>query len=259
MSVMDRFRLNGKTAIVTGGNRGIGRGISDALAQAGANVVVANRDVEAGSTAAEEITDETGNEALYVQTDVTDEESVGELVDATIEEFGDIDVLVNNAGTAIHAPAEEMTLDQWRKNIDINLDGVFLCTSYAGQRMIENGGGSIINISSMSAFVANHPQEQVAYQASKGGLEGFKLQLASEWAEFDIRVNNINPGYIATDLIIDMLEEKPAMRDTWLGEMLMDELAPPEDIGPLAVYLASDAAKYMTGESIVIDGGYSVR
>ncbi|MFB6308125.1 MAG: SDR family NAD(P)-dependent oxidoreductase, partial [Haloarculaceae archaeon] len=140
------------------------------------------------------------------------------------------------------------------KTIDINLTGAFLCSKYVGREMIDDGGGSIINISSMSAFMANYPQCQVDYQASKGGLEGFKYQLASEWAEHDIRVNNINPGYIATEI----LTEDQEILDTWKSEMLMDELGTPEDIAPLAVYLASDASSYMTGESVVIDGGYLV-
>jgi Lon protease-like protein/uncharacterized protein YdhG (YjbR/CyaY superfamily) len=127
------------------------------------------------------------------------------------------------------------------------------------RQMIDSDGGSIINISSMSAFIANYPQEQVAYQASKGGLEGFKTQLASEWAEFGIRVNNINPGYILTDLVEETIADNPEMGERWKSEMLMDEIASPEEIGPLAVYLASDASSYVTGESIVIDGGYTVR
>lgn len=256
---MERFRLDGQVAIVTGGNRGIGRGISDALAEAGANVVVANRNAEAGERAAEEIRGATGVDTLHVTTDVTSEEDVINLVDETVSEFSTIDVLVNNAGTSIHVAAEEMTYEQWRENLEVNLDSAFLCAKYAGQEMIDSGGGSIVNVSSISAFIANHPQKQVAYQASKAGMEGMKKQLASEWAEFDVRVNNINPGYIGTDLIEEMFEERTDLKAIWLDEMLMDDLAPPEDIGPLAVYLASDASSYMTGESIVIDGGYTVR
>ena len=111
----------------------------------------------------------------------------------------------------------------------------------------------------MSAFVANYPQTHTDYQASKAGMEGFKNQLASEWAEYGIRINNINPGYIATDIIDDLLAENPDLKETWLSGMLQDELAKPEDIAPLAVFLASDASSYMTGESVVIDGGYTVR
>ncbi|MUW13393.1 glucose 1-dehydrogenase [Halorubrum sp. CBA1125] len=259
MSTLDSFRLDGKTAIVTGGNRGIGRGISDSLAAAGANLVIANRDEAAGEAAAEEISDETGAEVRAVATDVTDDDDVEALVDATVEEFGSLDVLVNNAGRTLNIPAEEMTMEEWRKVMDLNLDAVFRCSRAAGREMIDSDGGSIINVSSISAFMANHPQPQVSYNASKAGVEGFKFQLASEWAEHGIRVNNINPGYVRTDLIDEVIEEDPEMVEEWRREMLLDEMARPEDIGPLAVFLASDASWYMTGESVVIDGGYLVR
>lgn len=259
MSILDRFNLNGDVAIVTGGDRGIGRGISDALADAGANIVIANRNADAGTTAAEEITEAANVKTVHVATDITDENSVENLIDTAVETFGTIDILVNNAGMAIHEAAEDMTTEQWRANLGVNLDGAFYCSKHAGSEMINSGGGSIINVSSMSAFVANYPQQQVAYQVSKAGLEGMKVQLASEWAEFGIRVNNINPGYIATDLLQSMFDENPKLRDIWIEEMLMDELAPPEDIGPLAIFLASDASSYMTGESVIIDGGYTVR
>jgi NAD(P)-dependent dehydrogenase (short-subunit alcohol dehydrogenase family) len=244
---------------VTGGNRGIGYAISEGLAEAGANVVVANRDGEAGEAAAEELAEETGVETLAVPTDVSEEEDVKNLMSETVEEFGSIDVLVNNAGVVLEGPALEKPADEFRKTIEINLTGAFLCAKHAAEEMVESGGGNIVNISSMSAFVANYPQTHTDYQASKAGMEGMKNQLASEWADHDIRINNINPGYIATDIIDNLLDENPDLEATWLDGMLQDELAPPEDIAPLAVFLASDASAYMTGESVVIDGGYTVR
>ena len=255
MSVLDRFRLDGETVIVTGGNRGIGKGIATGMAEVGANVVVANRTAESGQAAAEEIADETGAETAAIPTDVTDEAEVQAMVEETVDRFGSVDVLVNNAGVAIHEPAEEKPLENWQKTLDINTTGAFICAKHAGREMIDGDGGSIVNISSMSAFVANYPQCQVDYQASKGGLEGLKLQLASEWAEHGIRVNNINPGYIETDILTDDEE----LIETWKSEMLLDEFGTPEDIAPLAVYLASDAAAYVTGSSFLIDGGYMVR
>jgi NAD(P)-dependent dehydrogenase (short-subunit alcohol dehydrogenase family) len=125
--------------------------------------------------------------------------------------------------------------------------------------MVDNGGGTVINMASMSAFVANYPQEEVVYHASKGGVVSFTRQLASEWAEHGVRANAIAPGYIRTEMIDELLAENPNMEETWLSEMLMEEMAPPEDLGGTAVYLASDASSYMTGETIVIDGGYTVR
>lgn len=255
MSLLDRFRLDGDSAIVTGGNRGIGYKISHAFAELGANVVIANRDEESGETAADEIAAATGASTLSVPTDVTDPEDVQSMVDRTVEEFGGVDILVNNAGVAYHCPAEEKALDEWRQTIDINLNGAFYCAKAAGQEMIDGDGGAIINISSMSAFIANYPQEHADYQASKAGLEGMKTNLASEWAEYGIRVNNINPGYIETDILSDDPEE----RAIWKDEMLLEEFGDPEDIAALAVYLASDASSYVTGSSILIDGGYTVR
>lgn len=255
MSVLNRFRLDDKTAIVTGGDRGIGYAISRGLAEAGANVVIANRTAEAGREAASQIAAEFAAGALAVPTDVTEEEEVADLVAETSDEFGSVDVLVNNAGVAMHTPAEEKSVAEFRETLDINLTGAFLCSKHAGLEMIDGDGGSIVNVSSISAFIANHPQCQADYQASKSGMEGMKAQLASEWAEHGIRVNNINPGYVDTEI----LSEDESQRRVWKDEMLQEEFADPEDIAPLAVYLASDASSYVTGTSVVIDGGYTVR
>lgn len=255
MDILDSFRLDGRTAIVTGGNRGIGRAIAEGLADVGANVVIANRDAEAGQTAAAEINEEAGVDTLAVKTDVTSEDDVRAMVEATVAEFGGIDVLVNNAGVTFHNPVEEKPVSEFQKTIDINLTGAYRCSKYAGEVMKDGDGGVILNVSSMSAFIANYPQQQVDYQASKGALEAFKNQLASEWAADGIRVNNINPGYVFTDNIVHGEETI----ETWRSEMLVEEFAAPEDIAPLVVYLASDAAWYVTGESVVIDGGYTVR
>jgi NAD(P)-dependent dehydrogenase (short-subunit alcohol dehydrogenase family) len=255
MAVLDKFRLDGRTAVVTGGNRGIGNAIARGMAEAGADVVVANRDAESGREAAEEVAAETDAETLAVRTDVTDEDDVETMVSATLDEFGDVDVLVNNAGIVHHNAVVDKSVAEWEETIDVNLTGAFRCAKYAGEAMKAGDGGVILNVSSMSAFIANYPQSQVDYQASKGGLEAFKNQLASEWAAEGIRVNNICPGYVITDNIVhgdDVLE-------TWRSEMLVEEFASPADIAPLAVYLASDAAWYVTGESVVIDGGYTVR
>jgi len=259
MSVLDRFRLDGKTAVVTGGNRGIGRAISTALAEAGANVVVANRDDAAGEHAADDIAATTGAETLAVPVDVTDEDDARALAEATVAAFGGVDVLVNNAGITINTPAEEMSAAEWRRVVDVNLTGVFNCAKFVGREMIDDGGGSIVNVSSISAFMANHPQPQLSYNASKAGVEGLKYQLASEWAEHGVRVNNVNPGYVRTEMVDEVIADEPEMTDQWFDEMLLDEMAAPADIAPLVVFLASEASWYMTGSSVVIDGGYLVR
>ncbi|WP_049935465.1 SDR family NAD(P)-dependent oxidoreductase [Haloplanus natans] len=256
---LDQFRLDGETAIVTGASRGIGRALAEALAEAGANVCVVSRSEADGQRAADEIADATGVETLAVRADVTDESAVEAMVEATLDTFGAIDVLVNNAGIARTAPAHEMSLETWNEVLRTNLTGVFLCTKHAGRAMIEGDGGNVINMASMSAFVANYPQEEVVYHASKGGVVSFTRQLASEWAGYDIRANALAPGYIRTEMIDELLAENPDMEEAWLSEMLMEEMAPPEDLGGTVVYLASEASSYMTGETIVIDGGYTVR
>ena len=272
MTVLDRFRLDGRTAIVTGGNRGIGRAISQALAEAGADVAIGNRDAESGQQAAEEIEATTDATARAYEADVTDEAQVEALVEATVDEFGGLDVLVNNAGITVHAPAEEMTVEQFQRVVDVNLTGTFRCAKHAGQAMLADsdgrsdseaagrgGVGSIINLSSMSARVANYPQHQVAYNATKGAVDSFTRQLASEWADEGIRVNAVAPGYVRTDPVDDTLREDPDLEALWKGEMLLDEMARPEDIAPLILYLASEAAWYVTGSSVLIDGGYTAR
>jgi NAD(P)-dependent dehydrogenase (short-subunit alcohol dehydrogenase family) len=259
MSVLDKFRLDGQTAIITGGNRGIGREIADAIADVGANVVVANRDETTGQAVADDLAEEYGVETLWVRTDVSREDTVRNMIAETISAFDTVDVLINNAGIVSRCPTEELSLEEFRRIVEINLTGLFICSKHVGSKMIDNGGGNIVNVSSISGIIANYPQEQAHYNASKAAVDGFMTQLASEWGKYDIRVNNINPGYITTEMVRELTEANPELAEIWKSNMVFDQFAGPEAIAPLAVYLASDASKYMTGERIIIDGGYTVR
>lgn len=255
MSVLDSFALDGKTAVVTGGSRGIGNAIATALAEAGAAVVVANRTEEEGREAAAEIRDLTGADAVAIPADVTDEESVRRLVDRTVERFGSLDVLVNNAGIAIGEPAEEKSRENWERTIETNLTGVFFCSKHGGRAMMDGGGGSIVNVSSINAFVAEEHVPHVDYHASKGGVEALTRQLASEWGEHDIRVNTLAPGFVRTELSSDENE----VNETRRSRIPLGELATPDDLVGAAVFLASDAARYVTGTTLLVDGGYVAR
>jgi NAD(P)-dependent dehydrogenase (short-subunit alcohol dehydrogenase family) len=181
------------------------------------------------------------------------------MIAETISAFDTVDVLINNAGIVSRCPTEELSLEEFRRIVEINLTGLFICSKHVGSKMIENGGGNIVNVSSISGIIANYPQEQAHYNASKAAVDGFMTQLASEWGKYDIRVNNINPGYITTEMVRELTEANPELAEIWKSNMVFDQFAGPEAIAPLAVYLASDASEYMTGERIIIDGGYTVR
>jgi len=255
MSVLEAFALDGKRAIVTGGSKGIGNAIARGLAEAGASVVVANRTPETGEEAAGAIREETDGTAIAIPADVTDEASVERLVDRTVAEFGGVDVLVNNAGIAVGEPAEEKPRESWERTIETNLTGVFLCSKHGGRAMIDGGGGSIVTVSSINAFVAEEHVPHVDYHASKGGVEALTRQLASEWGEHGIRVNTLAPGFVRTELSSDDDE----VNETRRSRIPLGALATPDDLVGAAVFLASDAASYVTGTTLLVDGGYVAR
>lgn len=257
MSVLDKFKLDNKTAIVTGAARGLGKAMATGLAEAGANIVIPDIDLEAGEKAAKEIA-ETGVDTLALKTDVTKENDVKKMITDTLDRFDKIDILINNAGICKHIPAEKMSKEDWQEVVDINLTGVFLCAKEVGKHMLEIGGGSIINISSMSGYIVNHPQPQSSYNTSKAGVSQLTKSLAAEWAEHNIRVNGIAPGYMKTKLTAQFLEEQPEMKEYWVEPTPMKRMGIPEELQGTAVYLASDASSFMTGNIIIIDGGYTV-
>ncbi len=255
--------LSGKTAIVTGGTAGIGFGITSRLAEAGANVVVANRKTDEAAKAIEELTQK-GYSVKAVQADVSQEEDVKNLMKETVSLFGGVDILVNNAGVFPFALLADLTSEQFDRIIAINLRGVFLTMKYGSELMIKQGrGGKIINITSIDSI---HPSMAglAAYDASKHGVWGFTKNAALELAKHNIWVNGIAPGGVMTPGVASMQSggkittvernpEPPKM------EIAMGRMGVPDDIGKVALFLASDMSSYMTGTQVVVDGGYLLK
>jgi len=201
MIILDQFKLDGKVAYVTGSAQGIGEQFVLGLAEAGADVAIVDLNEEKAMDTAERIANETGRKVKAFKVDVTDKKAVNQMVQDVVDEFGSLDIAFNNAGMAHNVPAEDMTEEEWKKMIDLNLNGVFYGTQAAGQYMLENGGGSIINTGSMSGHIVNVPQPQVHYNASKAGVNHLSKSFAVEWADRGVRVNSISPGYMGTDLL----------------------------------------------------------
>jgi NAD(P)-dependent dehydrogenase (short-subunit alcohol dehydrogenase family) len=250
------FDLSGKTAIVTGGGKGIGRQMAQGLAEAGADIVVCARDAERCEQAAAELA-ATGVKTLGLGCDVRDPEQVQAVVGRTAADFGRIDVLVNNAGTVWGASPEDTPLEGWQKVVDVNLTGVFLFSQAAGRVMIGAGeGGAIINIASVAGLQSGPPEimNAIAYNATKGGVIAFTRDLAGKWARHGIRVNSIAPGWFPSDMANFVLDQhgEELKRQIPLGRF-----GGPEDLKGVVVFLASDAAAYVTAHTLVVDGGQS--
>ncbi|MGA3361722.1 MAG: glucose 1-dehydrogenase [Solirubrobacteraceae bacterium] len=249
MTVLDSFRLDGRVAVVTGGNRGLGEVFARALHEAGARVAIAARDQERSERVARELG------ATAVTTDVTDPASVAAMLAAVTGELGPVDVLVNNAGVCFHGAALEAPEEEWRAVWDVNVDGLWHCSRAVGAQMVERGAGVIVNIGSLSAMIVNRPQMQPAYNASKAAVHHLTRSLAAEWAPFGVRVNALAPGYVKTEMAP---VDETQFRRHWIEDAPMRRYALPEELGPSLVYLASDASSFMTGSVLVVDGGYSV-
>ncbi len=254
--VLDRFSLAGQVGIVTGGGQGLGHTFCHAFAEAGADIVVAEINVQTGPATAREI-ESKGRRALFVQTDVRDRASVQAMVDQTLARFGRVDFLMNNAGIVKWDPAEKATAQDWLNVIGVNLNGLFYCCQAVAGPMIERRSGRIINIASMSGMIVNRPQSQASYNASKAAVIHLTKSLAAEWAPYNIRVNAIAPGYMGTDMARPFFED-PNYGGVWIEAVPMKRPGRPEELGPAAVFLASEASSYMTGAVMVIDGGYTL-
>jgi NAD(P)-dependent dehydrogenase (short-subunit alcohol dehydrogenase family) len=252
--VLSAFDLTGKTAIVTGGNRGLGRAFAAGLADAGAKVALAARDVPLSQQVIQDI-EGAGGEAIAVPVDVRSPDSVAQMLQDVLGAFGKVDILVNNAGVCYHRPALEVPLTEWHDVFDINVHGLWHCAQAVGRHMVERGGGTIVNIGSISAMIVNRPQMQPAYNASKAAVHQLTKSLAAEWAPYGVRVNALAPGYVKTEMAP---VDDPTFKPHWIDVAPMRRYATPEELGPTIVYLASDASAFMTGSVLVIDGGYTL-
>ncbi len=253
--VLDTFKLEGKVAVVTGGGQGLGKVFCHAFADAGADIVIAEMNPETGPQVVDEIKAK-GRRALFVQTDVTDSANVDAMVQQAVVEMGQIDVLMNNAGIVKWGEAENVTDEDWLEVVNVNLNGLFYCARAVGKHMIQRRTGSIINIASMSGIIANRPQAQTSYNATKAAVMHLTKSLAVEWAQHGLRVNAMSPGYMGTAMAKPFFED-PQYGGVWIDLIPMKRPGEPEELGPPAVFLASDASSYMTGHTLVIDGGYT--
>ncbi|MBA9027944.1 MULTISPECIES: SDR family NAD(P)-dependent oxidoreductase [Bacillaceae] len=255
MDYQKLFSLKDKTALVTGGARGLGKAMAEALAQAGANIVIADMELASAQQTAKELAS-FGGKTLGLQVDVTSEEQVKAMVEQIVGEFNELNILINNAGICQKITVEEQSLEDWKKTMDVNVNGVFLVSKYSGKQMKLQGGGSIINIASMSSFIAN-TEAQCAYNASKAAVDMMTKCMASEWAGNNIRVNAIAPGYMKTEMTKPIFAPGGELAHV-LDLVPLKRLGEPHELGGLAIYLASDASTFATGSTFIVDGGYTI-
>jgi NAD(P)-dependent dehydrogenase (short-subunit alcohol dehydrogenase family) len=254
MPILDKFSLRGKVAVVTGGNRGIGKAIAQGFAEAGAAVAIVARDEDKSAEAVAELRD-AGHNAIAVKADVADRNDLQAMLESVTRRLGPVDALVNNAGIGFHADA--LTLDdaEWRRLFDINLDGVWKASQIVGAQMASRHTGSIINIGSISGLIVNRPQWHSPYGIAKAAVHHLTKSLAAEWAAKGVRVNAIAPGYVKTEIASTEYED---YRHYWRDEVPMQRYAAPDEIAPTALLLASAAGSFITGSVFVVDGGYTL-
>lgn len=249
------MRLKGKSAVVTGGGRGVGRAVSLAFAREGADVVInyATR-VESAQEVVREI-EQMGREAVAVKGNVADKGGCESIIGTAIDRFGKIDILVNNAGVSRPAMLTKMTEEQWDEVVDIHLKGAFLCTQAASAHFMEQQYGRIINVTSVAGIVGT--TGQINYASAKGGLVAFTKSCARELAKFGVTANVISLGIVLTEMT-QKLQEDPKLQEIYLRRILLNRYAEPEDVAPAFVFFASDEARYVTGQLLCVDGGYGL-
>jgi gluconate 5-dehydrogenase len=259
MSILDRFKLTGKRLFISGGSRGLGREMALAIADAGADVILVGRDRASLETTAGVIR-ALGRQAWTITADVGQPAQCEAACRSALEQHGPIDILINNVGgRRENIPTEAMSLDKWRELIDLNLTSCMLCTKWLGGAMIERGrGGRIINIASINALVAGRGIAGRHYETAKAAMVQFTRAVAVDWAEYQITVNAILPGGFMTEPNQRWAKLHPEVIERFRSNIPLGDFGQPEDLGPLAVYLASDASRYMTGAALVIDGGYTL-
>lgn len=251
---MSMFDLSGKVAVVTGGSRGIGFGIAQALAGAGATIVVAATNADQSADAVKQL-EASGATAVSVPTDVSDPDAAQAMVDETVGHFGRLDILVNNAGVNIRKRPEDLTPDEWHQVLAVNLDGPFLCSRAAYPAMKAGGGGKVINIGSLMSIFGH--AKASAYGASKGGVVQLTKALAIAWAADGIQVNAILPGWIDTDLTRGARQQLPGLEEVVQTRTPEGRWGVPSDLGGPAVFLASAASDFVTGTTLIVDGGFA--
>jgi NAD(P)-dependent dehydrogenase (short-subunit alcohol dehydrogenase family) len=253
---LEKFRLDGKTAFVTGAGQGIGLACAEALAEAGAKVIIGDRDAQVADGAKAALKAK-GFDSDVALMDVTDSKRVSDVADEVVAKWGKIDILVNNAGIArSETPAETVTDEHWLNVIDVNLNGTFWCCRAFGAHMLQAKAGTIVNVGSMSGVIVNKPQEQCYYNASKAAVHHLTKSLAAEWGARGVRVNAVAPTYIETPLNA-FVKSNPRMYDAWIGGTPMARMGKVDEIASVVLFLASDAASLMTGSIVLVDGGYT--
>lgn len=248
------MRLKNKVAIVTGGSRGIGEAITARLATEGARVVIIGRDLAAAKKVAAKLK-ENGRTVMAIKADVSNKAEVEAMMKKVMEEFGRVDILVNNAGMAVVGPSSELPEEQWRKGIDVMLTGAFFCSQAAGREMIKQKSGKIINIASINGIGAF--PERACYCSAKAGVMGLTKALGCEWARYNINVNAIAPSYVETDLMKNLIEAGTLDKKEIARRAPLGRLAAAEDVADSVVFLASAESRFIEGQTIVVDGGWT--